>query len=78
MFERAWDVMTSSELNQLFEEAKLLCALTDKAAAAQTGSYADRNPLLGKMKKCPICKIRERSHQCRAKFKIEFIPKVRK
>lgn len=70
-----------SEIQRLVEEAKLVVALTDKAAEVQKfGSYSERNPLLGRMFKCPYCKERDRrgTHQCRAKFKIEFIPKIRK
>ena len=67
-----------SEVQRLVEEQKLLCQLVNRAETAQEGSYADRNPMLGKMFRCPYCKVRERrgQHECRAKFKIEFIPKV--
>jgi hypothetical protein len=67
-----------NEIQRLIEEQKLVIAMTEKAAEVQKfGSYSERNPLLGKMRTCPYCKIRERNHQCRAKFKVEFIPKVR-
>lgn len=40
---------------------ELLGRVVDKAAdILQYGSYAQRNPLLGKMVRCPFCRIRRR------------------
>lgn len=58
-----------NETERLVQEAALLCQLVDNAAEKQqSGSYADRNPVLGKMKTCPYCRVRERNHQCRVKL----------
>jgi hypothetical protein len=58
-----------SEIKRLVEEALLLNQLVDRAARTQqTGSFSERNPILGKMKTCPYCRVRERNHECRAKL----------
>ncbi len=56
-----------SEIQRLVQEAALLTQLVDRAAQTQqTGSFSERNPVLGKMKTCLVCRVRERNHQCRA------------
>lgn len=60
-----------SEVARLTQEAQLLIQLVEKAAYNRVyGSYAARNPILGKMFRCPYCRVRERrgEHQCRAKL----------
>src|SRR5258708_5989861 len=62
--------------NQYFQqEAQMLIQLIAKVSDRQLyGSYADRNPLLGKMRTCPYCRIRERGHKCTAEnpFPVDF------
>jgi hypothetical protein len=56
-----------SEVVRLTQEAQLLIQLVNRAAAnRQYGSFAARNPLLGKMFTCPYCRRRERrgEHRC--------------
>ncbi len=58
-----------SEVARLVQEAALLVRLVDKAAETQqSGSFSARNPVLGKMRTCLLCRVRERNHQCRAKI----------
>lgn len=60
-----------SEVARLTQEAQLLVQFVNRSARNQQyGSYAARNPLLGKMFRCPYCRLRERrgEHQCRAKL----------
>lgn len=58
-----------SEIKRFVEETQLLSQLIQRAAQTQlTGSFAARHPMLGKMKTCPYCHIRERQHQCRAQI----------
>lgn len=57
-----------SEIVRLVQEAQLVVELTNrKAEVVKYGSFSDRNPVLGKMRKCKLCGIRERDseHQCR-------------
>jgi len=58
-----------TEIPRLVQEAQLLTQLVEKAARTQQyGSFSARNPTLGKMVRCPYCRIRERNHECRAKI----------
>jgi len=51
-----------SEIPRLVQEAQLLIQLVEKAAHAQQyGSFAARNPTLGKMIKCSQCGRRHRA-----------------
>ena len=57
-----------SEATRLVQEAQMVIELIDRKAAIQKyGSFSDRNPTIGKMRKCKLCGIREREseHQCR-------------
>lgn len=57
-----------SEIQRLVQEAILVTELVDRKANIQKyGSFSDRNPTVGKMRKCKLCGIREREseHQCR-------------
>ena len=57
-----------SEIARLVQEAILVTELVDRKANIQKyGSFSDRNPTIGKMRKCKLCGIREREseHQCR-------------
>jgi len=57
-----------SEIVRLVQEAILVTELVDRKANIQKyGSFSDRNPTVGKMRKCKLCGIREREseHQCR-------------
>jgi hypothetical protein len=42
---------------------QLVSLIVQQAALAAEGSYADRNPALGKMVRCPHCRIRRRQFE---------------
>lgn len=59
-----------SESQNFIKEALLFSSIVDRTAKTMRyGSFSERNPTLGKMKTCPYCRIRERSHQCTAVVK---------
>lgn len=59
-----------SEVQNFVKEALLFNSILDRTAERlRTGSFSERNPTLGKMQTCKLCRIRERSHQCTAKIR---------
>lgn len=56
-----------SEIQNFVKEALLFNSILDRTAdRLKHGSFSERNPTLGKMQTCKLCRIRERSHQCTA------------
>lgn len=56
-----------NEIQNFVKEALLFNSIVDRTAERmRTGSFSERNPTLGKMQTCKLCRIRERSHQCTA------------
>lgn len=64
------------------QELETLVSAVDKAAQARLGSYSQRNPLAGKMVRCPHCRQRKRQNEtcCIPKYTQKtdsYIPKQR-
>ena len=57
---------------ELTRDQILELAVQSAAQAATTGSYAQRNPNLGRMVRCPHCRLRRREQEacCSAKYLI--------
>lgn len=58
----------------------VLQAAVELAAKARDGSFSDRNPMLGKMVRCPYCRQRRRENAqekcCNAKLSTKYWSKV--
>lgn len=75
--------MQPSEKQNTDELLDILRLAVDRAAESRYGSFTQRNPLVGKMVRCPHCRVRRRQNQscCNAKYQKagedQFIPTQR-
>jgi hypothetical protein len=57
------------------QDLEILSTAVEKAAEARAGSFSQRNPLLGRMRRCPFCRQRRRANTqescCNAKYSIQ-------
>lgn len=74
--------MNSQEPGQINiqQELETLVSAVDFAAKARLGTFSQRNPMLGKMARCPHCKTRRRQNAelpcCTAILSTKYLSKV--